>query len=87
MAALSLDPSQYDSIAELAALVDGKIVIVHPGRRNGWHWSDRHGNIVKPVWIKPVTDLADCLNDLRDCYPARARLSQLYGVPTDPAAI
>ena len=66
MAALSLDPSQYDGTAELAALVDGKIVIVHAGRRNGWHWSDRHGNIVKPVWIKPVTDLADCLNEMLD---------------------
>lgn len=85
MAALSLDPSQYDGIAELAALVDGKIVIVHPGRRNGWHWSDRHGNIVKPLWIKPVTDLADCLNEMLDKGDVEYALDKLVAGPEHPA--
>lgn len=85
MAALSLDPSQYDGIAELAALVDGKIVIVHPGRHDGWHWSDRHGNIVKPVWIKPVTDLADCLNEMLDKGDVEYALDKLVAGPEHPA--
>lgn len=85
MAALSLDPSQYDGIAELAALVDGKIVIVHAGRRNGWHWSDRHGNIVKPLWIKPVTDLADCLNEMLDKGDVGYAIDKLVEGPGHPA--